>query len=181
MPLVFIDLAFGGLKSTVPRYCILTVLSILLGVAYWLYRNLLCFKASHRILFAGLAAFLVSLEIYSDTVMSTSHVWDHKRIADQSLLDVSAVLNRDLRPVLLVTDDANGCNNAQMVALSRYLNPKINLQFFKTPSMPIIPLGTNRFYLFNVSAQFKRFLIGSGHFDLSPCQKMNYLLIAQRK
>jgi uncharacterized membrane protein len=175
VPLIFLDLVVGGFRSDVIRYCIPVTISLVMSVAYLLHEAIVRGKLAVRIIFCIVAAYIFSVEIASDWEMSQATVWNGKQIGRQSLFSMASVINQDKEKVLIVSDNANGSNWEQIVALSRYIKPDVSLQMFgPTLSLPSVPAGVDHFYVLNPSKELLKLLVDSKKYDISQCRDMDY-------
>lgn len=119
LPLLLADLAFGGLRSTFPRYFIPTLLGIQLAVVYFLSKN---FDAKWR---WGNGRWLIGAlccaSLVSCLTSFSAPTWWQKTLSQENPA-VAQEVNQAVRP-LLISDAEPG----DLLSLSHLLKPKVRL------------------------------------------------------
>ncbi|MBN3951247.1 MAG: hypothetical protein HWQ38_34165 [Nostoc sp. NMS7] len=128
LPLMVPDLIFGGMRSTIARYMIPSLLGVELAIAYLLGRNLAnpSLKSWHQKFWQLLLVILVSGSILSCAVSNQATIWYNKGHNGENIA-VGKIVNQTTHP-LLISDAEVG----HILSLSHSLNP--NVQILLQPS-----------------------------------------------
>ncbi len=119
VPLMMADLIFGGIRSTVGRYLIPSLLGVQIAVGYLLGRNLVnpSLKSWHQKFWQLLLIILVSGSILSCAVSTQAKVW-YNKVHDGENIAIAKIVNQTTNP-LLISD----ARVAHLLSLSHSLNP----------------------------------------------------------
>jgi uncharacterized membrane protein len=119
VPLFLADIAFGGIRSTIPRYHFMVIISSVVAVGCFL-----GFLAQHAksfklaLAFIVAASFVIAGETMSCWVLANSVVSENRSLRKIVLTEVANYLNLQPGPTVLIMDAAKPTSVFQAIALS---------------------------------------------------------------
>jgi uncharacterized membrane protein len=155
IPLMLPDLILGGVRSTATRYLIPCFLGIQLAVAYRLATQITNGSLLKQKFWQVITAVLISAGVVSCAISSQSQTNSWIKIVSYNLPKVATIINQKSQP-LLISNDENGINVGNVLALSYLLKPKVKLQLGFGSNIPQIPKGVSDVFLLSPSDNLKQ-------------------------
>ena len=154
------DLLFGGRRSASSRYFIPVMLGLQLAVAFSIGHALSHPRRLGRSLGQGLLATLLTVGIASCLIIAPAPTWWNKWGGPETLAN-ARFLNQHPR-ALLVSDSSNA-NVGNLISLSLYLQPTVQLLLLSDRQQRIvIPPSTAAVYTFSLSHASRQLLMAEG-------------------
>jgi len=170
LSLVFPDLIFGGIRSTMTRYFFPSYLAIYLTMGYTLGKK----NQNKSKIWSIILTIIFTLSIISNIISTNAKTWWNKAPSYHNYT-IAQIINQTEKP-LLITEDFD-INKGNIISLSHYLKSDISLQLIGV-NTPLIPHQEyNNIYVFNPSSEFKHKIENIYQRQLIPTYVSLYKLI----
>ena len=140
IPAIFLilpDLINGGIKSTMTRYFLPTILGIQITVAYWLTK----FKTKKNWTFSSVICLIVFSGIISCGISAQADTWWNKVVGYHNR-EIAAIINEYSKPLLIantqVINNNHDVNVGNLISLSHLLDRDVKLLLFQNDNIPLL-------------------------------------------
>lgn len=178
VPLFIADLVSGGIRSTIPRYHFMAIMSSVIAVACfigYLAQRANTFKFMLAFLVA--AGFVIAGESMSCWVLGNSVVSENRALRKVALTELANYLNRLQGRTILIMDANKPTSAFQSIALvDRTKQP--DFYYFKTELDPSGLKGYNNVLALDPGDQLKTVLAAS-NYKLRPANRSKQLFIVE--
>jgi uncharacterized membrane protein len=168
VPLMLLDLVWGGQRSAIARYLIPAYLGIQLAFAHLVATRMVSPSFLQRTIWQGLLVILIGAGIISCAISSQAEAWWNKA-ASRNIPEVARIINRYSRP--LVISDSSGLNPWNLISLSYRLEPKVRFRLAMDPDVPAMSNGFSEVLLFNPDESLRRQLEMDERFRVEPVSR----------
>ncbi|NEP15238.1 MAG: hypothetical protein F6K14_34730 [Symploca sp. SIO2C1] len=155
LPLMLLDLIFGGQRSASTRYFIPCFIGIQLAVAYLFAYQLTHASFWQRQIWQGIIAVVISCGVLCCAISSQADTWWNK-ISSYHNPQSARIINQTSQP--LVISNPSDTNTGQLISLSYLLDEKVKFQLIGQPNiyLPQIPAGFSDIFLFDPSEKLQK-------------------------
>ena len=169
IPLIMLDLFFGGYRSIVARYFTASYLGIQLAVAYLLARLQINpisinIRQQKQKFWTIVTVILISSSILSNIVSSQMSFWWSKGSSAYDLIKITDLINQTTDPLLI-------SRGIPLILCHNKLNSKVNILSVNNSNIPIIPDSFSNVFLFNPSAEIGNELINEREYQVEIVYK----------
>ncbi|NEO99687.1 MAG: hypothetical protein F6K58_13610 [Symploca sp. SIO2E9] len=153
--LVLPDLILGGRRSTPPRLLMPTYLGIQIAVAYLFADQISKGSLSNRgqKIWSIMMVLILTIGIISDLNYLQAKTWWNKYKSNDNF-EITKIINNTNKPLIISDNYSVG----DALSLSYYLDPKVKLQFMRTPQLPRKINGYSDVFVFNPSKELVKTL-----------------------
>ena len=147
LPFVFLDVAFGGIRSTIVRYCLPFVLCLQMAAAFVIAQYFASqtgiLRKSAKAIFALFMVAEFALCIFDSTLISR-----HQFFTGFNLQAIAKTVNNSSTPLIICSANAN---KGPVLALSHLLGPDAWVAVSSSNNMPELPNGSKEAFVYDVS------------------------------
>ncbi len=174
LPLMLLDLIFGGQRSASTRYFIPCFIGIQVAVAYLFAHQLTHASFWQRQIWQGIMAVVISCGVVCCVISSQADTWWHK-ISSYHNPQSARVINQTSQP--LVISNPSDTNTGQLISLSYLLDEKVKFQLIGQPNiyLPQIPAGFSDIFLFDPSETLRKRLEQEYGAEIEPIENVPLL------
>jgi uncharacterized membrane protein len=150
-----VDLLWGGMRSTMPRYLFPCHLGIMLASVIVLIKWV---ESPLRVVRVGgwsTATLLIAIELASAAAAWHAESWWHHESSSREELAAIRCINESKHPLIFSGPVINQ-RMGYTLALAYHLGPQVRFQVISEPEKLVIPDGLTDVYFINVSDDFRR-------------------------